>query len=147
MRLKQISMVVALAVASAVPALAQQQKLPPGYTLKPTLTYKNAAQDPDGIWSADDLVPVGRPARHPDIATARVSTPAGEWILSQVLGGCSMQSDCPFQLILKKSNGSSAKVAGGVLADGGTAVLSADYSKVFTETYSGIETNAVEVRK
>ncbi|EIM26527.1 hypothetical protein [Microvirga lotononidis] len=147
MRLKQITMIVALAVAWTSPVLAQQQKLPPGYTLNPTLMYKNVAQDPDGIWSANDLVPVGSPAQHPDIAIARVSTPAGEWILSQILGGCSMQSDCPFRLILKRSNGKAAKVAGGVLAEGGTAVLSADYSKIFTETYSGVETNPVEVPK
>jgi len=147
MRLKQVTMIAALAIAWDIPAFAQQQKLPPGYSLKPTLAYQNVAQDPDGIWTPDDLEPFGLPPHHPDIYTARISTPAGEWLLSQITSGCSMQSDCPFQLALKRPDGSKAIVAGGVLGRGGTASLSLDYSKVFTETFAGIETAPVEVRK
>jgi hypothetical protein len=136
----------ALLVVSAATAQAQQ-KLPPGYTLKPSLTYKNAAQDPDGLWSADDLEPFGLPPHHPDIYTARISTPAGDWLLSQITSDCSLQSDCPFQLAFKRSNGSQVSVASGVLGRGGTAVLSLDYTKIFTETYAGIETAPVEMPK
>jgi hypothetical protein len=135
-----------LLVLSAAPTQAQQ-KLPPGYTLKPSLTYKNVSKDPDGIWSESDLQLQGDPARYPDIYTARVSTPTGEWFLSQVTSGCSLQSECPFQLVLKRPSGTTTTVADGMLLEGGTAVLSADYSKVFTETYSGIETAIVEMPK
>jgi hypothetical protein len=136
----------ALLVVSATSAQAQQ-KLPPGYTLKPSLTYKNVSKDPDGIWSEGDLQLQGDPERYPDIYTARVSTPTGEWFLSQVTSGCSLQSECPFQLVLKRPNGTKTPVADGMLLEGGTAVLSADYSKIFTETYTGIETAPVEMPK
>jgi hypothetical protein len=147
MRFSQFTLIAALSVACASPALAQQQKLPPGYTLKPELTHQNVAQDPDGIWDQADLAPVGNPRRNPDIYTARISTPAGEWMLSQVTSGCSMQSECPFQLVLKRADGSKVTVADGTLLQGGTAVLATDYSKIFAQTYSGVETNPVKVSR
>lgn len=147
MRFSHFTLIAALTVACTSPVFAQQQKLPPGYTFKPELTYKNASQDPDGIWEPSDLEPVGIPREYPDIYTARVTTPAGEWTLSQITSGCSLQSECPFQLTLKRSGGSKVAVADGMLLRGGTAVLSADYSKIFAETYTGIETNPVQVSK
>jgi hypothetical protein len=144
MRFSQFPIVAILGLAIASPALAQQ-KLPPGYTFKLELTHKNVSQDPDRIWDPSDLETVGDPPEYPNIYTARISTPAGEWMLSQATSGCSMQSECPFQLVLKRPNGTQAKVAGGMLLEGGTAVLSADYSKIFAQTYTGIETFPVKV--
>jgi hypothetical protein len=146
MRFSQFPIVAALVLAIASPALAQE-KLPPGYTFKPELTYKNVSQDPDRIWEPSDLELFGDPPHHPDIYTARVSTPAGEWMLSQITSGCSLQSECPFQLTLKRANGSREIVAGGMLLRRGSAVLAADYSKIFTQTYTGIETFPVKVSK
>jgi hypothetical protein len=147
MRFSQISLIAALAAASASPALAQHQKLPPGYTLEPSLSYEKVSQDPEGVWVASELKPLGNPPRYPSIYTARVGTPVGEWLLSQTTSGCSLESDCPFQLVLKRSDGSKVTVAGGMLAEGGKAVLSMDYTKLFAETYNGIETFPVKVSK
>ncbi|MPR08650.1 hypothetical protein [Microvirga tunisiensis] len=146
MRFSQFTLIAALAVACASPAPAQE-KLPPGYTFTPELTYKNVSQDPDGIWEPSDLELFGDPPHHPDIYTARVSTPAGEWMLSQITSGCSLQSECPFQLTLKRPNGPRKIVAGGMLLRRASAVLAADYSKIFTQTYTGIETFPVEISK
>jgi hypothetical protein len=142
MRLLQFPIVAALVVALALPVLAQQSA-PPGYKLKPTPTYKNVAKDPDGIWPDDELEPSGIRNEYPTLSTARISLPSGEWILSvQIGGGCSMQGDCPYILALKKE-GHLTRMSRGYLGGNGVATLSMDYSKLFADTFEGVETQKV----
>ncbi|MPR08849.1 hypothetical protein [Microvirga tunisiensis] len=141
MRFAQLSVAAALVISCVFPALAQQSA-PPGYKLKPTLSYENVSKDPDGIWPDDELMPSGMRNEYPDISTARISLPSGEWILSVQNGGCSMQSDCPYILALKK-NGQITRMSRGYLGGNGTATLSMDYSKLFVDTFSGVETQPV----
>jgi hypothetical protein len=141
MRFSQFPIVATLVLAIASPAIAQQSA-PVGYKFKPTPTYKNVSKDPDGIWPDDELEPSGIRKEYPNISTARMSLPSGEWILSVQDGGCNMQSECPYILALKK-NGQITRMSRGYLGGNGTATLSMDYSKLFVDTYLGTETHQV----
>ncbi|WP_201832821.1 hypothetical protein [Microvirga zambiensis] len=141
MRFSQFTLIAALTVACAPPTFAQQSA-PTGYKFKPALTYKNVSKDPDGIWPDDELEPSGIRKEYPNLSTARMSLPSGEWILSVQNGGCNMQSDCPYILALKK-NGQLTRMSRGYLGGNGTATLSMDYSKLFVDTYEGVETQKV----
>lgn len=118
-----------LPVASvSLPALAEE-----GYTFKLQLTSKNASSDPDDVWAAQDLTAYGNPPRHPDIYTARLTTPSGEWLLSQTSGDCNMQTMCTTVLVHKTSDGTSQIVANPQVMLGGTATLSLNYKKITTQ--------------
>jgi hypothetical protein len=142
MRFSQFPIVAILGLAIASPAFAQQSA-PVGYKFKPTPTYKNVSKDPDGIWPDGELEPSGIRKEYPSLSTARMPLPSGEWILSVQIGGaCSMQSDCPYILALKK-DGQLTRMSRGYLGGNGTATLAMDYSKLFVDTYEGVETQKV----
>ncbi|OEC93611.1 hypothetical protein [Rhizobium sp. YK2] len=109
-------------------AFAQQ-----GYKLTPVLTYKNVSHDPEGLWDDSDLQTFGAPPRLPSIYIARITTPRGEWILSQLDSACTMQGDCQFVLALKKPGGEARIVASGNGLLGHPVTLSLNYAKIFTE--------------
>lgn len=111
-------------------ALAQQ-----GYEFKLQLTTDNARHDPDGIWSDGDLE-IYRSNRSPrfvpKIYTARITTPAGEWLLTQTNGDCNMQGMCTAVLYLLKSGQSPKQLANPQVQQGGSATLSLNYKKITT---------------
>jgi hypothetical protein len=115
-------------VAPSLPSYAEE-----GYTFDLQLTSKNASQDPDGVWDSQDLAAFGNPPHHPDIYTARLTTPAGEWLLSQTSGDCNMQTMCTALLIHKTPDGKSQVVANPQVLLGGTATLSLNYKKITTQ--------------
>lgn len=104
-----------------------------GYNFTLKLTSENAASDPDNIWEKQDLVAYGNPPKHPDIYTARLTTPAGEWVLSQTSGDCNMQTMCTTVLVHKTPDGKSETVANPQVMLGGSATLSLNYKKITTQ--------------
>lgn len=112
----------------SLPALAQD-----GYKFNLQLTTKNASEDPDKVWDEKTLAGYGEPPVHPDIYTARITTPAGEWLLSQTSGDCNMQSVCTSVLVLKTPDGKSKIVAYPRVSLGASATLSLNYRKITTE--------------
>jgi hypothetical protein len=119
---------ISLPILGSAPAFAQQ-----GYKLTPVLTYKNVSHDPDGLWDDSDLQKFGAPPRLPSIYIARITTPKGEWILSQLDSACTMQGDCQFVLALKRPGGSARIVASGNGLLGHPVTLSLNYAKIFAE--------------
>ncbi len=121
-----------LAIVSIVlpsgPASAQD-----GYRLKLTLTGPDARHDPDGVWSDDDLAFIRQSGKTPAIYTARLTTPKGEWLLSQTNGDCNMQGMCTALLVLRKQAAAPVTTANPQLPLGGTATLSLNYRKLATE--------------
>lgn len=111
------------------PAIAAEQ----GYVLNLNLTTPNASDDPDRVWTKKDLPAEGNPPRHPDIYTARLSTPAGEWLLTQTSNDCNMQSVCTTMLLLKTTDGKSRILAYPRVSLGASATLSLNYKKITTE--------------
>ncbi|PSH63334.1 hypothetical protein CU102_24020 [Phyllobacterium brassicacearum] len=111
----------------------QPSRAQDGYDFNLTLTHKNVSHDPDGLWDDSNFTPSGEPPELPNIYTARLTTPAGEWILSQLDTQCTMQSDCAFILALKKKDGKLQKLASGSVIMGGKATLSLNYKKITTE--------------
>lgn len=120
--------IVFAALAPARQSYAQQ-----GYALKLERTTPDARRDPDGIWSDDDLAFIRQLGQTPAIYTARITTPAGEWLLSQTNGDCNMQGMCTALLILKKAGASPVTMANPQLPLGGTAMLSLNYKKLATK--------------
>lgn len=116
---------------SGVPA--SQAHAEDGYKLILQLTTKNASEDPDKVWDTQDLSAYGNPPRHPDIYTARITTPSGEWLLSQTSGDCNMQTMCTTLLVHKTSDGQKTVVANPQVMLGGTATLSLNYKKITTQ--------------
>ena len=126
---------ITLALAAATGMFAApitQSNAEQGYTFNLQLTSKNASQDADGIWNSQDLAALGNPPHHPDIYTARLTTPAGEWLLSQTSGDCNMQTMCSTLLVHKTPDGKSQVVANPQVLLGGTAILSLNYKKITT---------------
>jgi hypothetical protein len=101
--------------------------------LKLERTTPDAHHDPDGVWSDDDLAFVRQMGRAPAIYTARITTPAGEWLLSQTNGDCNIQGMCTAFLVLKKPGASGVTMANPQLPLGGTAMLSLNYKKLATK--------------
>lgn len=120
--------VVAIGVIFSAAAHAQQ-----GYALRLEPTTPDARHDPDGVWDDGDLAFIRKTGRTPVIYTARITTPAGEWLLSQTNGDCNMQGMCTALLILKKQGGEAATMANPQLPLGGTAMLSLNYKKLITK--------------
>ena len=116
------------AIISAATASAQQ-----GYALHLMTTISDARHDPDGIWSDDDLAFIRQSGQMPAIYTARITTPTGEWLLSQTNGDCNMQGMCTALLVLKKPGATPLTMANPQLPLGGTAMLSLNYKKLSTK--------------
>lgn len=127
-----ISATVLSLLSPAVPVLALE-----GYKFDLKLTSKDVNRDPDGIWSAQDLLPFGNPPLPPSIYTARLTTPSGEWLLTQTDAGCNMQTMCTALLVLKTADGQSKIVANPQVMLGGSATLSLNYKKITTEELDG----------
>ncbi|OLP59660.1 hypothetical protein BJF93_11370 [Xaviernesmea oryzae] len=104
-----------------------------GYQLKLSLTSPDARHDPDGVWTDDDLAFIRQTGRAPAIYTARLTTPSGDWLLSQTNGDCNMQGMCTALLVLRKAGTQPLIMANPQLPLGGTAVLSLNYRKLSTE--------------
>jgi hypothetical protein len=121
----------AAVLAFALPATAQE-----GYKFNLTLTHKNVSQDPDGIWDNSYFTPFGNPPRLPSIYKAHLTTPAGDWTLSQLDSECTMQGDCSFVLTLKGRDGKVQEMATGSTLMGRSATLSLNYKKITTEEIS-----------
>ncbi len=119
---------IAVGIVSATVVCAQQ-----GYALKLEQTTPNARHDPDGIWSDDDLALIRQLGQVPAIYAARITTPAGEWLLTQTNGDCNMQGMCTALLVLKKPGAAAATMANPQLPLGGTAMLSLNYKKLATK--------------
>lgn len=121
----------AILISTSIPTLPAHAD--DGYKLNLQLTTKNASEDPDKVWDTQDLVAYGNPPRHPDIYTARIITPSGEWLLSQTSGDCNMQTMCTTLLVHKSSDGQTTVVANPQVMLGGTATLSLNYKKITTQ--------------
>lgn len=103
-----------------------------GYQFKLKLTTPDAKHDPDGVWSDDDLDFVRSSGLIPKIYTARIKTPSGEWLLSQLAGLCNMQGMCDAQLIKIQAGQSPKLYANPQISEGGQAELSLNYKKLTT---------------
>ncbi len=120
-------------VVSAALAPARQSYAQQGYAFKLERTTPDARHDPDGVWSNNDLAFIRQQGQTPAIYTARITTPSGEWLLSQTNGDCNMQGMCTALLILKKPGASAVTMANPQLPLGGTAMLSLNYKKLATK--------------
>ncbi|AYG64391.1 hypothetical protein [Rhizobium jaguaris] len=107
-----------------------------GYKLTLKLTTKDAAQDPDGVWTDSDLADARQMAGTANIYTARVATPSGTWLLTQTNGDCNLQGMCTALLLLIKDGVPPVKMANPQMPLGGTAILSADLKKLTTSEIS-----------
>ncbi|MDR6100502.1 hypothetical protein QE369_000680 [Agrobacterium larrymoorei] len=123
--------VILLAVVTAS-ALFGQAAAQDGYRFDLKLTTPDARHDPDDVWSDDDLAFIRQLGQTPSIYTARLKTPAGEWLLSQTNGDCNMQGMCTALLLLRKAGTKPVEMANPQLPLGGSATLSLNYKKLFT---------------
>ncbi|WP_236776429.1 hypothetical protein [Agrobacterium tumefaciens] len=96
------------------------------------LTSPNAIHDPDGVWDDSDLEAVRSAGLKPQIYTARISTPAGQWLLSQLAGMCNMQGMCGTLLVKIVPGKSPLIYANPQVSEGGSAELSLNYKKITT---------------
>lgn len=131
MRLTTRILMPATVLSLLVPTM--QAKADNGYKFNLQLTSKNASRDPDGVWDSQDLASYGNPPHHPDIYTARITTPSGEWLLSQTSGDCNMQTMCTTLLVHKSSDGQTQVVANPQVMLGGSGTLSLNYKKLTTQ--------------
>ncbi|OLP55786.1 hypothetical protein BJF92_09130 [Rhizobium rhizosphaerae] len=129
MTLRRSAIVMAVVLAAALPRLSTGQD---GYRFELKLTTPDARHDPDGVWSDDDLAFIRQLGQSPSIYTARMTTPAGEWLLSQTNGDCNMQGMCTTLLLLRKAGTTPVEMANPQLPLGGSATLSLNYKKLFT---------------
>ncbi|UWU26040.1 hypothetical protein N2601_32450 (plasmid) [Rhizobium sp. CB3060] len=120
-------------IVSAIVVPARQGYAQQGYAFKLERTTPDARHDPDGVWSDDDLAFIRQLGQTPAIYTARITTPSGEWLLSQTNGDCNMQGMCTALLILKKAGAAAVTMANPQLPLGGTAMLSLNYKKLATK--------------
>lgn len=104
-----------------------------GYAFKLERTTSDARHDPDGIWSDDDLAFIRQLGQTPAIYTARLTTPSGQWLLSQTNGDCNMQGMCTALLVLKRPGVPPITMANPQLPLGGAATLSLNYKKLATK--------------
>ncbi|SOC81634.1 hypothetical protein SAMN05421890_0003 [Ensifer adhaerens] len=104
-----------------------------GYLLNLKLTAFDARHDPDGIWSDADLNGIRASGLVPKIYTARITTPSGEWLLSQLAGLCNMQGMCDTVLAKIKPGTLPTVYANPQVSEGGKAELSLNYKKLTTE--------------
>lgn len=118
----------ALLAASPVASVHAQD----GYNFELSLTTPDARHDPDGIWSDDDLAFYRSQEFVPKIYTARLTTPAGRWLLSQTNGDCNMQGMCTTLLYFQKNGEAPRMMASAQVQEGGSAVLSLNYKKLTT---------------
>jgi hypothetical protein len=125
--------VVVAGIVSAGLAPVRQTYAQQGYALVLERTTPDARHDPDGVWSDDDLAFIRQLGQTPAIYTARITTPSGEWLLSQTNGDCNMQGMCTALLVLKKAGASPVTMANPQLPLGGTAMLSLNYKKLATK--------------
>ena len=124
---------VAAGIVFAALATARQSHAQQGYAFALERTTPDAHHDPDGVWSDNDLAFIRQMGRSPAIYTARITTPAGEWLLSQTNGDCNMQGMCTALLVLRKPGASPVTMANPQLPLGGTATLSLNYKKLATK--------------
>lgn len=124
---------VAAGIVFAALAPAGQSHAQQGYQFKLERTTSDARHDPDGVWSDDDLAFIRQLGQTPAIYTARLTTPSGEWLLSQTNGDCNMQGMCTALLVLKKAGASPVTMANPQLPLGGMAMLSLNYKKLATK--------------
>lgn len=134
MRLIRTVSIVSVAAVLAAPSLPSYAE--DGYKFNLQLKHKNINHDPDGIWRDEDLFEFGNPPRLPSIYTAHLTTPAGEWFLSQLDSTCNIQGNCSFVLQLKRPDGKTRVMAEGQTLLGRTATLSLNYKKITTEEIS-----------
>lgn len=104
-----------------------------GYVFKLERSVFDAQHDPDGIWGDDELAFIRKLGFVPMIYTAHLSTPKGEWLLSQTNGDCNPQGMCTTLLHLRKAGGNYVMVANPQMPLGGRAVLSLNYRKIYTQ--------------
>ncbi|UXS05633.1 hypothetical protein FY156_29060 (plasmid) [Agrobacterium tumefaciens] len=104
-----------------------------GYQFQLKLTSPDARHDPDGVWSDDDLNFVRSSGLIPKIYTARIETPAGKWLLSQLSGVCNMQGMCDAQLIKIEVGKPPQLYANPLIVEGGKAELSLNYKRLTTQ--------------
>lgn len=103
------------------------------YLFNLKLTASDARHDPDGIWSDADLNGIRASGLVPKIYTARITTPSGEWLLSQLAGLCNMQGMCDTVLVKIKPGAPLTVYANPQVSEGGKAELSLNYKKLTTE--------------
>jgi len=103
-----------------------------GYVFNLKLTVPDARHDPDGLWSDADVNTVWTAGLAPKIYTARIRTPSGEWLLSQLAGLCNMQGMCDTILARIKPGTPPTVYANPQVSQGGKAELSLNYKKLTT---------------
>lgn len=103
-----------------------------GYVFNLKLTVPDARHDPDGLWSDADINAVRAAGLAPKIYTARIRTPSGEWLLSQLAGLCNMQGMCETILARIKPGTPPTVYANPQVSQGGKAELSLNYKKLTT---------------
>jgi hypothetical protein len=104
-----------------------------GYVFQLKLTTADARHDPDGLWSDEDIAGIRSSGLVPKIYTARIRTPSGEWLLSQLAGLCNMQGMCDTVLARIKPGEAPTVYANPQVSQGGKAELSLNYKKLTTE--------------
>ena len=104
-----------------------------GYVFQLKLTTADARHDPDGLWSDSDIAGIRASGLVPNIYTARIRTPSGQWLLSQLAGLCNMQGMCDTVLARIKPGEAPTVYANPQVAQGGRAELSLNYKKLTTE--------------
>lgn len=126
-------LIVALTTYSLLSTVAFAQD---GYVFKLQLTTPNAHHDPDGVWSDQDLDNVRDIGKDlnivPQIYTARLKTPSGEWLLSQLSGLCNPQGMCDAVLVKLAPGKGREIMANPLITKGGSATLSLNYKKLTT---------------
>jgi hypothetical protein len=104
-----------------------------GYVFQLQLTTSYARHDPDGLWSDGDIDAIRSAGLIPKIYTARIRTPSGEWLLSQLAGLCNPQGMCDTVLAKVKPGAPPLVYANPQVPQGGRAQLSLNYKKLTTE--------------
>ena len=130
---KTVMISLALILAACSFAVGTQAGESAGYVFRLKLTTTDARHDPDGLWSDADIAGIRLSGLLPKIYTARIRTPSGEWLLSQLAGLCNMQGMCDTVLALIKPGEAPTVYANPQVAQGGKAELSLNYRKLTTE--------------
>ena len=104
-----------------------------GYLLNLKLAASDPRHDPDGIWSDADLNGIRASGLVPKIYAARITTPSGGWLLSQLAGLCNMQGMCDTVLAKIRPGAPPTIYANPQVSEGGKAELSLNYKKLTTE--------------
>ncbi|SEF13326.1 hypothetical protein SAMN05444161_8913 [Rhizobiales bacterium GAS191] len=127
-----------LSVPSSASAQQPHQAFHDSYELTPVLVHDHVHSDPDGIWPQQTLNPPS--GLGGSIYIARLNTPAGQWILSELVGaGCGLNGVCGFRLMFRKPDGTLVEKTEGDALVGATAYLTRDFKTLITDNNGPVQ--------